>query len=91
MGQPLTETELKQIRQKWQQRQEKDRQRHADAAALAQATWRAAKVAQPDHPYLIRKQVQPTDTLREIDLEVLVELINYHPQAGGEQFAPARS
>jgi len=89
-GQPLTEAEVKKIRQMGQQRQEKDRQRHADAAALAQAIWKAAKAVEPDHPYLSRKQVQPTDTLREIDLEVLVEIIKYHPQAGGEQFAAGR-
>ena len=89
-GQPLTKAELKKIRQKEQQRQEKDRQRHADAAALAQAIWKAAKAVEPDHPYLSRKQVQPTDTLREIDLEVLVEIINYPPQADGEQLAAGR-
>ena len=41
------------------QREQDERLRHADAAERAQRLWDGAKPAPADHPYLIRKGVQP--------------------------------
>ena len=80
-GKPLTEAELKRIRQKEQQRQEKVRQRQAEAAEMAGKVWKAATPAEADNPYLARKQVTPTGTLKEIELSALKELTRrYHPK-----------
>jgi putative DNA primase/helicase len=53
------------------------------AAQLAVEIW---KVSLPPagNPYLVRKQVESTDTLREIPLDNLVNLIGYHPKIKGE-------
>jgi len=61
----------------------------AKAAKVAAAVWKHA--TEPDawatNPYLERKQVAPTDTLREIGIDRLSEIIGYHPQASGEPLA----
>ena len=59
-------------------------QRIARAAALAAEVWRAARPVGDGHPYLLRKGVQPTETLREIDATELAQRIGYRPQARGE-------
>lgn len=52
------------------------------AAAVAGKVWKAS--ATPvDSLYWQRKQVEPTDTIREIQLDCLVNLIGYHPKAKG--------
>ncbi len=65
-------------------RAEKERQKADRAAVKAKAIWKASTPARADHPYLVKKQVKPVDTLREIDLARLVEMIGYPPQAKGE-------
>ena len=62
---------------------EKKRLKAERAAAKTKAIWQASSPARSDHPYLIKKQVKPSDTLREISLNQLVTLIGYHPQAKG--------
>ena len=63
-----------------------DRQaKRARAAALARQVLEGAPPANPNHPYLTRKQVRPPDTLYQMPVEKLLELIGYHPQAGGER------
>ncbi len=66
-----------------QEQAETQRQRKATAAKAA-AVWNAATPAQPDNPYLVRKQVAPTDTLREIDAGKAAAILGYAPKSGGE-------
>jgi putative DNA primase/helicase len=60
------------------------RARSERAAALAAEIWKAAGPAGGDHPYLVRKGVRPTDTLREMHADELVARLGYVPQAQGE-------
>jgi len=53
------------------------------AAANAVAIWDLAKAAGRDHPYLLRKGVEPLDTFREIDASVCVSMLGYPPNSGG--------
>lgn len=53
-------------------------------ATKAAAIWKAATEAGADHPYLVRKQVAPTDTLREIGVDVAAGVLGYTPKARGE-------
>lgn len=62
----------------------KDRQRADSAAGLAHTVYAAATALQPDHPYLVRKGVKPTSTLRELDAGKLAGLIGYPPKSSGE-------
>ncbi|WP_234745723.1 VapE domain-containing protein [Burkholderia sp. WTPI3] len=62
----------------------------ADAATKAFAVWSKATPAAADHPYLARKGVQPTDTLREIDASRLKALIGYPPKSDGVPLADGR-
>ena len=54
------------------------------AREWARAILRASRPAGADHPYLTRKQVQPTATLREIDADQAAALLGYRPQCRGE-------
>jgi len=56
----------------------------AEAAAKAAAILKAATEAKADHPYLSRKRVSPTATLREIDAGAAAQILGYAPKAGGE-------
>ncbi len=62
---------------------EVDKRRSA-AARKAAALWQAATPAGADHPYLVRKQVAPADTLREIDANGVAALLGYAPKSSGE-------
>lgn len=54
------------------------------AASNAAAILKVAVPAQADHPYLVRKQVAPADTLREIDASAAASIMGYQPKSGGE-------
>ncbi|TSE29337.1 PriCT-2 domain-containing protein [Tepidimonas taiwanensis] len=54
------------------------------AREVAARVWDAARPAGADHPYLVRKRVQPTETLGELDADRLAELTGYRAQSGGE-------
>ena len=62
---------------------EKQRKKAERAAAKAISIWHASTPAGADHPYLVKKQVKPVATIREITLDRLVKLVGYHPQANG--------
>jgi phage/plasmid primase-like uncharacterized protein len=47
------------IEQLQQQRRDEEARRHAEAAEQASALWRLSEPAPADHPYLVRKGVQP--------------------------------
>ncbi len=52
----------------------------AETASKAQAIWKAAIPAPADHPYLVRKGVEPTSTLREINVQQAVQILGYRLQ-----------
>ncbi|KVU84293.1 hypothetical protein WK76_25055 [Burkholderia ubonensis] len=54
-----------------------------EAARIAFDVWASAAPAAADHPYLARKGVEPTQTLREIDAIELKRLIGYAPKTDG--------
>jgi len=54
------------------------------AASKAMAIWKAATPASEDHPYLLKKEVKPVSTLREIHTDQAVKILGYRPKAEGE-------
>jgi len=60
------------------------------AAALAVMVWQEAALALPDHPYLKRKQVSPTELIKEIGMARLKALIKYHPKGNGNPLDDGR-
>ncbi len=58
----------------------------ADTAKKAQAIWKAA-TDPVDNPYLLRKRVAPTATLREVEAATAAKIMGYWPNSGGEQLA----
>jgi len=55
----------------------KVRARHAAVALEAVSIWRWARPVGPEHPYLTRKQLKPTETLRELEAVELRALLGY--------------
>ncbi|WP_031358720.1 PriCT-2 domain-containing protein [Caballeronia sordidicola] len=53
--------------------------RHAAVAREAQETWQWARPVGPEHPYLIRKHLEPTRSLRELEALELHVLLGYVP------------
>lgn len=62
------------------------KQRAKKAVFTALKVWQAAERASCEHPYLLRKQISPVATLRQIKLAGLIDLIGYIPEANGEEF-----
>ncbi|HDR9172997.1 TPA: PriCT-2 domain-containing protein [Burkholderia vietnamiensis] len=61
-------------------REEAQRQaRHAAVAREAVSIWQWARPVGPEHPYLVRKHLEPMDTLRELDALELRALLGYAP------------
>lgn len=58
--------------------------RAEQASKLAAIVWGKGRPASDDNPYLKRKGVSATPTLRELNIEELRRLIGYQPQAKGE-------
>lgn len=56
----------------------------AETATKATAILKAATAATSENPYLLRKQVSPTATLREIDADAAATILSYTPKSGGE-------
>lgn len=59
----------------------------AEAAKKSVAVWKEAGEAKSDHPYLVRKQVSPVVTLREIDADAAAAILGYAPKSSGEHLA----
>ena len=57
------------------------------AARWANALRKASQPASPAHPYLQRKGIAPTATLRQIDASEAAAILGYAPSAGGKQLA----
>lgn len=58
--------------------------RNEVAKAKSINIWKAAKPAKADHPYLVREQIIPTATLREILAEDAARILGYVPDSNGE-------
>lgn len=58
------------------------KERQAKTIEQATALWKAATPAAPDHPYLLRKNLQPLPSLREIPLTILEKLVGFSPKNG---------
>ncbi|MBN3804346.1 DNA replication protein [Paraburkholderia sp. Ac-20336] len=69
------------------QRAREDAQRQARHAAVAReaaSIWKWARPVGPEHPYLVRKHLEPMDTLRELDALELHALLGYTPASEEE-------
>lgn len=66
-----------------QEKAEIDKER-AQTKAHTKALLETAKAATNDHPYLLRKGVETTATLKEIDQTAAEKILGYSPQAAGE-------
>jgi putative DNA primase/helicase len=69
------------------EREANEAKRRAEAAAKAAQLWKASTPAKQDHPYLRRKEVSPTDTLREIHVHEAEGVLGYAPAARGQPLA----
>ncbi len=63
----------KRLRQQAEDRRAKQAEKHRQAAKTAQEVWRSAKPANPNHPYLLMKGVQPHNLL-ELEGDLIVPL-----------------
>lgn len=88
IGRTLTRTEVAAQRAKMTAmkliRDGEETRRRSAAAKKAVAIWIAATPAKQDHPYLLRKQVAPVDTLRETDADTAAAILGYTPKSRGE-------
>lgn len=72
------------------QREREEAQRQARNAAVAReaaSIWDWARPVGPTHPYLARKHLEPTDTLRELDALELRALLGYAPASEEQTLA----
>lgn len=90
-GRQLNETERRERdnkRAEAMREAQKDAERQrTEAATKAEAIWKAASSVLPDHPYFMRKQVQPVATLRELPASEVAALLGYMPKSRGETLA----
>ena len=63
------------------------RARHAAVAQTAVSIWEWARPVAPEHPYLVRKQLEPVATLRELEALELKALLGYMPLSAEEPLA----
>ena len=88
IGRQLTPQEEREHRARMEQARrarEADEARHqTEAKTKAQRVIQNASSACEDHPYLIKKKIRPTATLREIPLPALVSIIGYQPKTKGK-------
>lgn len=56
----------------------------AETAAKATAILKSSVQAEAKNPYLRRKRVSPTTTLREINADAAATILDYTPKSGGE-------
>jgi len=79
-------TEIIERERKAQEADEERTQAHQEASSKALQIWKAAGSV-TDHPYLGRKQLKPTGTLREIPQAAAARILGYSPKAKGELLA----
>lgn len=87
-NQPLNEAERRVFKQKVEAAREQARKEikacHAQAAKKATILWKQAMPAGADHPYLVKKKVKPTATLREINPADAKALLGFPPKRGDQ-------
>lgn len=87
---PYTPAEHEAFRQRCEQerreREAEDARRHAEAATIAAAIWKAG-TDPAGNPYLARKGVKSASTLRELPADKLASLLGYVPKSKGEPLA----
>lgn len=82
--QPPTPEQLAE-RQRIRQEDEARRERlKIEAREKALRIWKSAEPANADHPYLVRKGIKPTPTVREIDATEAARVLDYSPKSDGE-------
>ena len=65
-------------------REGEEARRRTEATKKATALWDAAKPSKADHPYLLRKTVQPVANLREVDASSAISILGYMPKSSNE-------
>jgi putative DNA primase/helicase len=70
--------------QEAQREERKVRARHAAVAREAASIWQWARPVGPEHPYLTRKQLKATETLRELEAVELRTLLGYEASSEEE-------
>jgi putative DNA primase/helicase len=70
--------------QEAQREERKVRARHAAVACEAASIWQWARPVGPEHPYLTRKQLKATETLRELEAVELRTLLGYEASSEEE-------
>ena len=73
--------------QEAQREERKVRARHAAVAREAASIWQWARPVGPEHPYLTRKQLKATETLRELEAVELRTLLGYEASSEEEILA----
>jgi phage/plasmid primase-like uncharacterized protein len=68
-------------------REAEEARRHAEAARNASSIWKTSTPASASHPYLARKQVEPVESLRDIDAAEAARILDYAPKSGNEDLA----
>jgi phage/plasmid primase-like uncharacterized protein len=66
------------------ERKARESKERAQALEDAKMLWRSAGPADPSHPYLARKMVAPTRTVRALPAADVAQIIGYRPKAGDE-------
>jgi phage/plasmid primase-like uncharacterized protein len=87
-GQAENSPDVIAARQKWEHEQAEAKNRReeerakgqAEAAAISVKIISRAEPVGPFHPYLVKKKIRPTDTLREIHVGQLVHYLDYAPK-----------
>jgi putative DNA primase/helicase len=62
----------------------KEEQRRVEATSKAATIWNASQPLAQDHAYLVRKQIKPVSTLREITATKATAILGYTPNSKGE-------
>lgn len=75
------EKRRKAARGRAEQEAAKEQEKRESAADTARTLWSEASPEVADNPYMARKSVRPTDTLRQIDAASAARIIGYHPRS----------
>jgi putative DNA primase/helicase len=90
-GEDFTAEELaefrRQVEQARKERQAEEAKRRKDAACKAGELVKAAAPAAADHPYLVRKNIEPVPALLELPLDRVKAILGYAPASRGEVLA----
>lgn len=77
----------RQVEQAREARDAEDARRRADAARKAARLTAEATPAAADHPYLLRKGIEPVPAILELTTDRVRAILGYTPKSGGEPLA----